>query len=466
MKRKARRRIRPEQLIDQAATPVFLVSADRRIAFFNSGCEKLTGWPTDEVAGQLCEYVTDPRSGSLEALAASLCPPAEAFAGQIVSGPAFIACRTGEPQRRMLNFVPLVDDEGTVTGILGVVAALDPPAKLAETSPAQELHAELAALRITLSRRFGTQSLICKSDGMLRVAGQLAIARGTRAAVLIWGEAGAGKEHVARAIHYESDWRTRAFVPLDCLGLSPLDLEQALGRLFGPSGDEEYFASPAGLWPGTIFLTHVEHLPRDLQKTVVEGFHSESAQRADLRLIASTTVEPSVLEADERLRPDFYHLLTHLCIAVPPLRRRMPDLRYLAQHLLEESNRGQSRQFNGFGDDVWEKFTAYNWPGNVDELLVVIDEARGACNEPLIRAKDLPFRFRTGLDAQAVGPVIRPQVAPLEPFLAQAEKAQIEQALKECRHNKSKAAKLLGMTRPRLYRRMEILGIRDEPASA
>ena len=153
-------------------------------------------------------------------------------------------------------------------------------------------------------------------------------------------------------------------------------------------------------------------------------------------------------------------------IAVPPLRRRMADLRYLAQHLLEESNRGESRQFNGFGDDVWELFSAYNWPGNVEELLAVIREARSACNEPLIRAKDLPFRFRAGVGAQAVGPVIRPQLAPLEPFLAKAEKQQIEQALKECRHNKSRAARLLGMTRPRLYRRMEILGIRDEPASA
>ena len=91
----------------------------------------------------------------------------------------------------------------------------------------------------------------------------------------------------------------------------------------------------------------------------------------------------------------------------------MEDFRYLAQHLLEELNRGESRQFNGFGDDVWDKFAEYNWPGNVDELLAVIREARAACNEPLIRAKDLPFRFRTGLDAQSVGPVIRPQVVTL-----------------------------------------------------
>jgi DNA-binding NtrC family response regulator len=203
----------------------------------------------------------------------------------------------------------------------------------------------------------------------------------------------------------------------------------------------------------------VEHLPRDVQKTVVDGLRAQSTDESRLRLIASSTVPPSAFEADERFRPDFYHLLTHLCIAVPPLRNRMEDLRLLSQHLLEELNRGESRQFNGFGDDVWERFTDYSWPGNVDELLAVIREARASCNEPLIRIKDLPFRFRTGLDSQSVGPPVRRQVIKLESFLAQAERAHIEEALEECDNNKSKTADLLGLTRPRLCRRMKMLGI-------
>jgi transcriptional regulator with PAS, ATPase and Fis domain len=206
-------------------------------------------------------------------------------------------------------------------------------------------------------------------------------------------------------------------------------------------------------------------LPRDGQKIVADAFRKDRGRGRDLRLMAATTRDPISLADDEQLRQDFFHLLTPLVIAVPPLRQRMGDLRFLAQYLLEELNRGEARQFNGFGDDVWEKFVEYNWPGNVGELLVVIREARALCNEPLIRVKDLPFRFRTGLDAQAVGPAWRPPVAPLEPLLAQTEREQIERALAESRHNKSRAAQLLGMTRPRLYRRMEILGIRDEPAA-
>ena len=314
MKRRARRRSVPSRSSARRRRLCFGFSTDRRIAFFNSGCEKLTGWPADEVVGQLCEYVADPRSGSLEALAASLCPPAEAFAGQIVSVPTLIACKTGDPQPRSLSFIPLLEEEGSLAGVLGVAAVPGPgcefpPRPLPRTSftPSWRRSASRWPAVSEHSRS------ICRSEGMLRVAGQLAIARGTRAAVLIWGEKGVGKEHVARAIHYESDWRTRAFVPLDCQGLSSLELEQAMGRLFGPSRDEEFFDSTTALRPGTIFLTHADICRATCKRRSSRAF-AQSAERAGLRLIASTTVEPSVLEADERLRPDFYHLITHLCI--------------------------------------------------------------------------------------------------------------------------------------------------------
>jgi DNA-binding NtrC family response regulator len=345
--------------------------------------------------------------------------------------------------------------------VLGAIAEAQPSNRLAPNGAADELHSELAALRLFLIRRFGVKSLVCRSDAMLRVAEQFAIARATGSPILIWGESGSGKEHLARAIHYESPRRTRAFVPLDCLILSALELGQMLKRLLFPDED----ASPWALEPGTLFLANVDALPRDAQQIVAHAFRSANPRTRELRLMASTTCEPTHLADDkDRLRADFFHLLTPFCIGIPPLRHRMGDLRLLAQYLLEELNRGDARQLNGFGDDVWEKFEEYNWPGNVGELLAVIREARAACNEPLIRAKDLPFRLRSGLDAQSIGPQRRPPVAPLEPLLAQTEREQIERALAQSRHNKSRAAQLLGMTRPRLYRRMEILGIRDEPA--
>jgi DNA-binding NtrC family response regulator len=465
MRRRSRKGLRPDHLIGRATTPVYMVTPDRRISFFNAGCQTLTGFSADEVIGQLCEFVTDPQENSPESLAACLCPPAAAFQGRVASLATQVVRKEGAREPRTLNFIPLMDEEGTVASVLGVIGDTDVTDRVAAIDPAQDLHAELAALRLFLSRRFATKSLVCHSDAMLRVAEQMTIARATGSPVLIWGENGSGKEHLARAIHYESASRTRAFIPLDCQSLSPLELGQTLKRLLFPSA-EDTFPSAAALQPGSLYLAHVESLPRDGQKIVADAFRKDRGRGPDLRLMAATTLDPSSLADEEQLRQDLFHLLTPLCIAVPPLRYRMDDLRFLAQYLLEELNRGEARQFNGFGDDVWDKFAEYNWPGNVGELLAVIREARALCNEPLIRVKDLPFRFRTGLDAQSVGPARRPPVAPLEPLLAQTEREQIERALAQSRHNKSRAAQLLGMTRPRLYRRMEILGIRDEPAGS
>ncbi len=465
MRRRSPKGLPLDHLIGRAATPIYMVSPDRRISFFNAGCETLTGWSADEVIGQMCEFVTEPQDNSLESLAACLCPPAAAFEGRVASLVTQIVRKEGDREPRTLNFIPLMDEERALACVLGVIGGIDVADRVAAIDPAQELHGELAALRLFLSRRFATKSLVCQSDAMLRVAEQMTIARSTGSPVLIWGEKGSGKEHLARAIHYESASRTRTFIPLDCERLSALELGQTLKRLLFPSSEDAAYPSAAALQPGTLYLAHVESLPRDGQKIVADAFRKDRGRGRDLRLMAATTVDPNFLADDEQLRQDFFHLLTPLVIAVPPLRQRRGDLRFLAQYLLEELNRGEARQFNGFGDDVWEKFAEYNWPGNVGELLAVIREARALCNEPLIRVKDLPFRFRTGLDAQSVGPAWRPPVAELEPLLAQTEREQIERALAESRHNKSRAAKLLGMTRPRLYRRMEILGIPDEPAA-
>jgi DNA-binding NtrC family response regulator len=458
MKSRARKRQRPQRILEGSTTPVFIVGGDRRMLSFNSGCERLTGFPASAVVGQLCEYVTDPDTSSPEALAASLCPPPEALAGRIVSVPTYVACREGHPAGRIVHFHPLLGEDGSVGAVLGVMSPIEAPHRIGETGAAQSLHAELAALKTALRRRFGTKSLVCRSEAMLRVAEQLGIARAARCGVLICGEPGSGKEHAARLVHYEGELRTSAFVPLDCRALSPLELQQTLRRFFEQPHDEV----PPALRPGTIFLSQVEHFPRDLQKVVVDALRGDGRSR-DIRLLASTTRDPESLARGDELRPDFYHLLTPLCVSMPPLRRRMEDLPLLAQHLLEELNRDDARQLSGFADDVWERFQEYNWPGNIDELSAVVREARAACTETLVRAADLPFRFRTGFNAQAVGPVRRPEVVALEPYLARTEKEQIERALKECRYNKSKAAALLGLSRPRLYRRMETLGIADQP---
>lgn len=458
-----------ERILRETAIPLFLLDHARRVVFFNSGCERLTGSAASDVVGKVCEYSSVDGTSQPDAVAAVFCPPPEVLRGEPADVPAFLPQQDGDPLPRLVRFQPLVDTAGTVSGVLGFILPIPPPVQSIETTPSRQLHAELAALRIELRRRFGMRTFVAKSAAMLRVAEQVALARTANTPVLIRGERGTGKEHIARLIHYESELRHRSFMPLDCRRLSTLELKQALRRFFESSRIEDAGGTHGGpaLKPGTVFLAHVHELARDLQQMIVEAFGPDQPnRRIDLRLTASTTVELRPLVENEQIRSDFYFLITAVSVEIPPLRERTDDLPLLAQSLLEELNRGDERQIGGFAENTWELLREYNWPGNIGELRTVIAEARTSCIDTLIRPEDLPFRFRTGLGAQAVAPQVVARAAPLEELLARVEREQIERALAETRQNKSKAAEILGLTRPKLYRRMEALGIEDRELPA
>lgn len=479
MPKRSRRRARLENWLNATTAPVFLLDARRKVLFCNGGCERLTGWSAEELRQQICEYDTEPEPTSLAAVLASLCPPPDVLKGQLAGVPSYVPHREGHTTARLVHFYPLPDAEGRVEYILGVMTPLLPPHPLVRATSAQQLHAELAALRHALRQRYGVKSLVARGEPMQRVLRQMRLAQQTDVPVLFLGEPGVGKEHLARIIHYESTAGRRSFVPLDCRRLAAWELKRILRRAVEPA--EAAPGTTAALQPGTLYLDHVDALPRDVQERLVEAFApaateinprpkptaAESPRRpevAEIRLMAASDRPLQSLVASDELRADLYYLLTPLTIDIPPLRSRPDDLPLLAQHLLESQNRGSEQQIGGFSDEVWEQFRRYNWPGNVEELAAVIAEARAVCTGPLIGTKDLPFRFRTGTDAQTVGPVRRRKPVPLEPFLAQVEREQIELALAESRQNKSKAAELLGLTRARLYRRMEALGIEDREA--
>lgn len=460
MKKRPRKRTTLNARLSVLSTPIFLLDNRRRVIFFNDGCAELTGWSADEVLGQACDYASDAEDG-IAVLIGSLCPPAEVFSGKPASVPAHLVHRDGRPIPRVLNFFPLFGGEGRVEGVLGLVTEIPPPKRAVETTPAQRLHADLAALRAALRQRFGLRSFVARGAAMQRVLEQIQLARATKVGVTLEGERGTGKEHIARLIHYESADRARPLVPIDCRAVSAIDLKLTLRRLLEGDEDDRPGRAVPMLNPGAVYLANVDRMPSDVQEYLVELYRRTPDRRPDVRLLAGTTANLDEALAREELRPEFFYLITPIRIELRPLRHRPDDLPLLAQHFLESSNRGAERQIGGFAEETWTLFRRYNWPGNLDELAAVIGEAHTAAAGDLIQARDLPFRFRTGMDAQTVGPVIEPKVEPLEPLLERIEREQIERALVQARHNRSRAAELLGLTRPRLYRRMEALGIAD-----
>ena len=452
-----------------ATLPLFVIDSNRVLRAFNAGCQELTGWAAADVLGQTCHYGSASETGGAGALAASLCPPPEAFSGQELSAPAYLYHQQGHALPRLVHFFPLRDEKQHTTAVLGIVAPM-PAIAESNVSPARRLHAELAALRMTSRSRFGPNTLVAQSAAMLRVMAQIELAQKSQAFVLLTGAPGTGKEHVARIIHVGGAGKANSFVPLDCRRTGADELSRVWNRIVesfqAPGGTSTRSVAKAGTspLPGTVLLVDVEFLPRDLQDRLIAFFAAPESTNLRPRLLSSTTQSLSVLGADEKLRADFFALISPLAIEMPPLSRRPEDLPPLAQHFLEDLNRQESKQVGGFDEQVWPLLARYAWPGNLDELAAVVRAAHEQAVEALVRPHDLPFRFRDGLAAQELSPA--PELPPflLDPLLTRLETRLITLALERSRNNKSKAADLLGINRARLLRRIEQLQIGQLPS--
>ncbi len=456
-------------------TPLFVVDQRRRVVFFNAGCEQLTGWSADEVVGQVCDFVSHPDHTQVEALTGVLCPPPEAFDGAEPTVPAMVLTRSGDRLSKLVRFFPIRSDDHQADRVLGIVSDIPQPSANVTVPLGHQRHAELSALRSEVFRRYNATTLVGCSSRFRRLMQQVELACRHSGSVHFQGEPGTGKEHLARLIHFQGASRRRAFVPLDAARLTRSELSETVNRVLREARDPD----ASRLSPGTLYLRHVDRLPDSIQATLVEecgrplplefwklepegrtGDHTEDAS-PPLRLLSSSNDGLDAALRADKLSDEFFHLLTAQQIHVPPLRDRPDDIPLLAQHFLESLNRDQEMQMADFAEDVWDAFQKYSWPGNLDELQAVIAEARQRCDQHVIRLPCLPFEFRAGTQAQSLGPSRPVDIVPLEDKLAEVEREHIQQALDASNHNKSQAAQLLGITRARLYRRMENLGLAD-----
>jgi transcriptional regulator with PAS, ATPase and Fis domain len=438
---------------DQA---LFVLNAQRRLVFFNSGSERLTGWSASDLLGQKCDYVSEADACTPAALLAALAPPPEVWSGQQQQVPINIPGKISSPQPRVVHYFPLADTDRDVKAILGIIVDVPEASPPTPISASQRLHAEIAALRQSVRQRYGDGSLIGRSQPIQRAFQQVKLAQASSSAVLFVGETGVGKEHLARVLHYQSSLGKKAFVPLNCHTTSS-DLNQTLSRL----RDDQQADS---LQAGAVYFDQIDKASALFQQMLLEWM-SQMDGSVSLRIMSSSTRPLLPLVEAELFSEALYFRLTPLVVELPPLRDRMEDLEPLAQYFLEELNRDFAKQVAGFSEEVWRQFRRYHWLGNAGELRQVIVEAQEACDGPMVKPEHLPFRFRAGVTAQTMEPSQRPRVVPLDGFLEQVEREQIERALVESRDNKARAAELLGITRPRLYRRMEHLGIVDPDAS-
>jgi two-component system response regulator HydG len=324
------------------------------------------------------------------------------------------------------------------------------------------LQRELARLRSTAGRRDpldrigGTSRLIRQ---MLELLCRVADSEVT---VLITGESGTGKELVARALHARSSRRDQPFVAVNCAAVpAPLLESELFGHVRGAFTDAK--EPRAGLFAqagaGTIFLDEIGEMPiqmqvkllRVLQEHEVRPVGSDEDLPFKARVISSTNRNLETEVREKRFREDLYYRVNVVAIPVPALRDRTGDVLILAQRFLTQIAARTNKPVRGFSEGVARQLEAYDWPGNVRELENCMERAVALCRLDEITIDDLPAALASHRTRVQEAIVVKPaEMLTLE----EMDLRHIRETLAACGGNKTHAARVLGLDRRSLYRRL------------
>ncbi|MHB8901274.1 MAG: AAA-type ATPase lid domain-containing protein [Thermoguttaceae bacterium] len=446
--------------MDSASQPLYVLDEDRRIVFGNAAFRRWLGAVAEELPGRRCVYHSAPEAVGAEHLASALCPPPEAFSGKRCAGLIGRRDDQGHWRRRRAVFQPL-GDAAELIGVVAIVDDLDLPEDAdvsfgpsEEGAPeCQRLHEVLQQLRHEQASEHSLERLVGTSSVIRRARSQAAVAASTRTTVTIVGPPGSGKERLARSIHFGNEpGQAGTIVPLDCEVLGgDLVRSTAIALAAQDSASER---------PGrnTLLLNRADTIHADGQ---VELARILLERPFPLRVMATTTRRLVELAGRGEYNKRLAMGLGTLEIELAPLSDRMEDLPLLTQMFVEEINAEGGKQIGGASPEALDMLSDYRWPGNIDELASVIAAAHRRAEGPEIRPADIPERVRMALEA-AARPRRREISIQLDEYLGRIERELIERALILSKGNKTKAASMLGMNRPRLYRRLVQLGLVDE----
>jgi two-component system response regulator HydG len=329
----------------------------------------------------------------------------------------------------------------------------------------QELAEENRRLRDQLKTHQGFASLIGTSPQMQKVYRLILKVAAKRHPVLITGESGTGKELVARAIHAYSPWSMHPFMPVDCGALAPSLIESELfGHVRGAftgavQSRQGLLAAAEG---GTVFLDEIGELPVDiqakllrvLQEKEIKPIGSNQRTRLEARIIAATNQNLQEAIHDGKFRRELYFRLDVVTIKLPPLRERKSDIPLLVHYFLDRHGMGEGKTA-AVSAEAMDRMVSYDWPGNVRELENCVQRALALGSGTSIQVKDLP----TNLMHHAIS-VTTPtsQEAGVESLNDQERRA-ILRALETTRGNRLRAAKLLGIGKTTIYRKIKEYGL-------
>lgn len=327
---------------------------------------------------------------------------------------------------------------------------------------------EVRTLRASLDRKYGFENIIGHSESLLSVLDTAARAAQSNSTILIHAETGAGKELLAKAIHFNSRRRDKPFVTINC-GAIPRDLleSELFGHVKGSfTGAMTHKTGKVELADrGTLFLDEIGEMPAELQVKVLrliqqgelEKVGATSPVKVDVRFVAATHRNLRVMIEDGAFREDLYYRLAVIPLDLPPLRDRTEDIPELVQHFFVKAKVEQDRPDLVLPASLLPRFQDYRWPGNVRELENVIERIVVLARGDEISLADLPDFLRR--ERPAVD-MLQLELPAQGVSLESVEKELILRALEKFHGNQTHAAKYLDISRKALIYRMEKHGIR------
>lgn len=456
------RREKLNTILGQLKDGVVAVDADERIEAVNPAMEAFIGLPAEQLLGRRLSAV----QGELSLAHTLRTGVADVEQVQQVSGRTSVVTR-----------LPIVE-QGRRTG--AVLVCQDPVV-------IQRLDRSLR----TRSRppsghaKYGLANLVGESEALRAVKRRAQSCAQSTATVLVVGESGTGKELLAQGIHNASERRAQPFVAINCAAFPESLLESELFGYVEGAFTGSSRGGKTGLFEaahtGTIFLDEIGEMPLSLQTRLLRVLQEREVLRigatvptpVDLRVIAATHRDLTARVREGLFRQDLYYRLNILVVRLPPLRERKGDLPLLARHLAEKiaMRLGAPRWM----DDAWVEAVAeagrdYAWPGNIRELENLIERIMvfrdpASDHRPMSQAQlreIAPELFAGGECLAGVSvsdPSVRTDASAMEMDVRAVEKRHLQEALAQAAGNRDEAARLLGVSRTTLWRRMRRLGV-------
>ena len=432
---------------------LLVVDPSGKIVAMNPAAERLTGYAAKELVGKSCRMLD---CTGCDIIAKG---PAEKWCGLYAKGDVRAKkCLITNKDHRTVNVVKnasiLRDSDGRIIGAVET---------LTDMSEIVRQQQEITTLRKTLHMDDGYHGILGKSPTMQSLFELVENVAMTESPVMIYGESGTGKELVARAVHDASARKSKPFIKVNCAALNENLLESELfGHTRGAyTGAERTrigrFEAAHG---GTIFLDEIGDIPlatqvkllRVLEEKEIERVGDHTPIKVDVRVISATNKNLEKMISNGLFREDLYFRINVFPLSCPPLRNRKEDIPIIVQSFIRGNNVKTGKKILGLTPEALEKLSNYSWPGNVRELRNAIEYAFVLCPSGGIAAHHLPPKIaETEVECLPTSRQIPGNAGQREELI---------NALRKAGGNQSEAARILGVSRVTVWKRIKKFNIK------